>query len=273
MKRKSAKTGKARGPTRPRANSDAARLAELLADLRELIVFCGFDAELRVGRRRRREGSGYSRSPHFMRLRHGDPAGEVLPAARILQLWHCDPLYLQESGQPRALPLRGEHSFETLVRAAGCNLPVKPVRDVFEKTRLVKVSNGRARPLLRAVVSGEHGSVAQFYFSLRDMFHTLRHNLIAGQESSKVFHRYVFDTCVPASRAEEFRKYFEIQGMAFLLSIEEWLHTAEQQAAGREPLESVHVHLFCSPFRPVPRNGPGSDTTTRMPRKSRRARS
>lgn len=225
-------------------------LRETLERFRNLLGRCGYDPDdflkPQAAEVEPREILQAAHALRFSKVKGGGP-NDVVPAARILQIWHLDPRFLADDGDPLPLPLRGEISLATLVAEVGCSVEPRTVLTTMLEARLVESCQGLSRPLGRAVIGIGEERVKAVMYSLRDMIRALDHNLAAVETQPCVFQRFVLDTNLPVSRREEYGKFFETQAMAFLESIEEWLMTAEMQARGREPLEGVNVHVFFCP--------------------------
>lgn len=245
MKRQAPRKKLARVPSSTPSAEDVL-LREALDVFRTFLIRCGYEPnnylrplpELGVHTR--------DETAHFLRAKRGG-SNAIIPAARLLQVWHCDPRFVANDGNPLSLPLRGEVSLATLLAEIGCAVDPAAVRKTLVDEQLVDCRRGRTKPLGRAVMGVGAARVKQVMYSLRDMLAALDHNLATDEKQSKVFQRFVFDTNVPVSRSEEYGKFFETQAMAFLINMEEWLNTAEKQARGREPLKGVNVHVFYSP--------------------------
>ena len=78
-------------------------------------------------------------------------------AARVLQVWHSDPRYLTEKGEPRALPFAGEElSFSSIIRIVGGDIPPGAVRAELVDAGAVTVDEeGNLRALKRHFVPGD----------------------------------------------------------------------------------------------------------------------
>jgi hypothetical protein len=220
-------------------------LKQGLAELRSLLQKCGFNPSQYLKPHRVQAINNSGDTAHFLRAKGGRP-GDLIPAARIFQLWHCEPRFVSEAGEPLPLPLSGEASLTTLVKEVGCKVDARIVRDTMVGAGLVQRHGDFTRPLTRAVIGKGSARIKQILYSVRDLFSTLNYNLGGGEGEPKQFQRFVFDTKVPTTRAEEFDKFLETQAMAFLLSVEEWMSTAERQAAAGEPLKVINVHVFAS---------------------------
>ena len=172
-----------------------------------------------------------------------------IPAPRIMQLWYCEPCFLDNNGNPRVLPLSGSESFESLLHQAGCDLDVLSVRDAMFSAGLIEAhGHGFLKPLMRVVLGRADVASRQAFYTINDLLRVLEHNLEERPVGGQIFQRFVTESKIPTNRAEEFRRHFEVQAMVFLTSIEEWMTTAEKQSAPGTEMEGMNVHLFLAPL-------------------------
>jgi hypothetical protein len=190
-----------------------------------------------------------------------------VPAPKLMQIWHCNVRYLERNGTPKLLPLKGEVSLESLLGELKCTLDVVAVKDAMVAAGLVEVKGrGFLRPLSRVVIGEDEVAARQALYSLKDLLRVLEHNLAERDRKSRIFQRFIYESKIPAARVEEFKRHFEIQAMAFLTSIEEWMTSAEKAAASDEPMEGINVHLFLAPFNGLKVTSP--ETWTRGEKRS-----
>jgi hypothetical protein len=222
---------------------------ELTYELRRLLAACGYSASELGGKN---AAKGDEVGPQFFPF-EGKLAYGRVPSGRILQLWHCDPAFLDGRGNPLPLELSGPRSLETLVQRAECMLDSRVVCEALVDAKFAKMVGKKIAPLTRVALAGDRSKAGQVLLCLGDLARTLHFNLTDGKDPSKaLFQRFASDTAVPVSRIEEFKRYFEKQAMALLTNAEEWLFRAEREANGSEEMLRVNVHVFLSPFEDVP---------------------
>jgi hypothetical protein len=216
---------------------------QLLHELQRLLSACGYDGKefFRI------EPLKDAQAPLFPFK--GNLAFGSVPAGRILQLWFCEPRFLDGSGSPLPLPVSGANSFETLLELADCEVEPLAVRKTLLEAKFVRMDGKRIVPRTRAALSSEGGKVTQVLLCLGDLVRTLEHNLTEGRDPAKaLFQRFASDTAVPEARVDEFKAYFDKQAMSLLFKAEEWLFRAEQEAPSSANMRRVNVHVFLSPF-------------------------
>jgi hypothetical protein len=239
------KVAESRAPSDRRTVHD--QIVEAAEYFRAVVAYCGgFDSRLYLpdfpSLDKEHECSGFLRV-----MTDGEEA--FVPAPKLLQVWHCNVSYLERNGAPKLLPLKGEISLESLLAEMNCALDVVAVRDALVEAGLVEVKGrGFLKPLTRVVIGEDEVAARQVLYTLKDLLRVLENNLAERDRKSRIFQRFIYEQKIPVARVEEFKRHFEIQAMAFLTSIEEWMTTAERDAASGEPMEGMNVHLFLAPF-------------------------
>jgi hypothetical protein len=247
-------------------------LGEALAQLYGLLERCGFDPALYLQKPRVHKRESQSNTAHFLRLKGGSP-GELVPAARIFQLWFCEPRFLSDSGAPLPLPLSGDISITSVLEATNCRLDARSVRDTLVEAGLAERRGEFTRPLTRVVLGKGSERAKQVMYSLRDLMATLNFNMNAGDDRRKRFQRFVFDTKVPLARVEEFETFLQTQALEFLFMVEEWMLTAEKQATPGEAMLPMNVHLFsATPDGHAPPSGQTEERAVNIPKRAPKGR-
>ena len=151
-------------------------------------------------------------------------------AARVLQLWHSDPRFVEEDGRPRDLPVEGTtDSFASLVRSAGGDVPPGAVRaELMAAGALSEIGDGHLRVLKRDYVPediGEElivGLTLVVYPAIAGLAHNVeKHGLHTFMQ------RVAFsDRIVPAA-VPLFRQVARKRSTDFVQSVDDWLSSNE----------------------------------------------
>lgn len=107
--------------------------------------------------------------------------------SQILAQWHRNPLYLNRQGAPRALPLKGRHSLQSLAKNA---LPsTKPADAIaaLEHNRAIRRTRAGYLPTDSRIVFVDDDLRAHALDALRALLSTLEHNLGSPRGSFKQF--------------------------------------------------------------------------------------
>lgn len=151
--------------------------------------------------------TGLSRK-EIRRIRNTPDAEAGLPvakrnrAAELLHLWHTDPEYLSESGEPEVLPYSGEApSFTGLVKQVGGDLPPGALRAALLQARAVeRLPDGSLRAVKRYFIPFDVDSrlLEGLRFGLRSLTTTVLYNANPANRAHPKFQRIVAGRQVPA---------------------------------------------------------------------------
>ena len=182
--------------------------------------------------------------------------------ARVLSGWHQDREFVDGDGKPLVLPLEGAApSFAALVRRYGGDVPATTILGELKRTGTAEVADGAMRVLRRnyrldtvdATALARAGSV------LRDVGHTVTHNLYRGPRQDSRFEARATNVQIPPWALPAYRKFIYAEGQAFLEKVDAWLTDAEideNEAAGNGA-QRVGVGLAFLRKRPQHRDGAG----------------
>jgi hypothetical protein len=153
--------------------------------------------------------------------------------ARILTAWHTDPEFTTPKGEPRLL---SPVAFEVLLKCYAGDLPHTAVRKEMLKHGLIEeLNDGYLRVLERDFLYStlDPEIIRQMSIALHDHATTLDHNLNEERPGALRFERLADNARIPPEAVEDFQKFVELQGMAFLQEIDTWLaeHQAEDPGA------------------------------------------
>ena len=160
--------------------------------------------------------------------RHGQQGQDRI--ARVLSGWHQDKEFVDGDGKPLELPLEGAvPSFAALVKRYGGDVPATTILGELKRTGTAHVAGGAVRVLRRnyrldtvdATALERAGSV------LRDIGHTVTHNLYRGPREESRFEARATNVQVPPWALPAYRKFIYAEGQAFLEKVDAWLTEAE----------------------------------------------
>lgn len=171
-------------------------------------------------------------------------------AARVLQLWHTDPRFLDADGAPADVPFvsDGLH-FGAIVRTAGGDVPPGAVRAELEDAgAVIETEDGLLRPLKRYFVPAHVGEdlLVGFTHILQPVLEGISHNTQAGCSDPFVQRVAYSDRLSPIS-VIEFRKIAEVRASGFVQSLDDWLsanETTEKQGIAEPTRVGLGVFYF-----------------------------
>ena len=170
-------------------------------------------------------------------------------AALTLDAWHRNRRYLDDK-QPRAIPLLGPApSVESLIRSQGTVPdPVALARQLKSLRLLIQCGRNRYKPSDRiALVTGLDPVIQQYVArASATLLATIKHNTRGGRRTARLIERFAEVPDLPRSRVSEFRKFAQVQGWAYLRTMNDWLESrrSEKNASRDERPVRAGVHLF-----------------------------
>jgi hypothetical protein len=165
--------------------------------------------------------------------------------SRAVRRWQITPGYLDANGDPRALPLKGPHSIETLLR--DCSIvDVEEVVNLATSIGYFRNGPNGLYPCGREFDVPSQGPLHIWCESLvaRRALETLTFNARARRKFQATnFQRFAQQSWVNPEQLPFFRKFLREQGEAFLETVDDWL---EQHKEASETIGSteVSVHAF-----------------------------
>lgn len=152
-------------------------------------------------------------------------------AARVLQLWHVDPAFVDHEGNPKVLPVSGDsETFSALVRAAGGDVPPGAVRaELLAAHAINEMPDGRLAPVRRYFVPSDVGEdlVVGLTHILAPVLEVLAHNTGSVKHEPFVQRLAYSDRLIPAA-VPLFRHLAQARATDFLQSIDDWLSSNEE---------------------------------------------
>jgi Family of unknown function (DUF6502) len=170
----------------------------------------------------------------------------------LLTEWHQNPEYLDESGVPLPIKLRGRgSSFYKLARDSAPNLEPSTLLAelkrvgavVLDKRRFVHV---RMRSL--PVYKDNRLAIQHTLMSLHSFIRTLRHNLDSDPSNTdQLFHRVAWNGAFDRKLVPTLKIKLKRQGQDFLESFDNWMmRTSKNRRGGarRRGSESVFIGVY-----------------------------
>jgi len=170
--------------------------------------------------------------------------------AHVLQIWHHDDDFLDESGRPRTLSMDGPTGFKELARRAGGDVPPGALLTELVNAGAVKrMSNGRIKCVTRHFnPSGIDPYMAmRFGEVLRDVCRTLDFNSVPENDQVRRFERRVWNDELDERYVERFHSLIREHGANLLEFLDDWLsaHEAPQSLnRGRGVRSGMGIYFF-----------------------------
>ena len=180
-------------------------------------------------------------------VRSDDATIQIGRPARVLQLWHSEPGFLNDNGSPIDLPFDdGEQSFSGLVKLVGGDVPAGAVRaELLAAGGMVELPNGKLRVQKRFFVPSalDEDLIVGFSFIVAPLLETLSHNL--EDPSKAVIQRVAYSDHLPPDTLDEFRDVSHAQAESLMNSIDKWISEREDLSEGAgDQTKRVGVGVF-----------------------------
>jgi len=194
-------------------------------------------------------------------------------AAELIDAWYREAAYVDDVGAPRALPIRGSNSFETLSTRF---LPDHAAADVaayfVDSGLVVRLANGTLKPRRRtAVISRLNAATLDRVAILtHGMFGTLRWNYGRRGTDQPRLERQVHTTQLPVALLPEFNAKSKEIGGLLVGQLDAWLAARLASAAKDQPTARVGVSLLAYVEESEPRTPIRGGKATRLPRTRRK---
>lgn len=181
---------------------------------------------------------------------HGNP----IWLAAMMQEWYCNTKYLDDHGQPCALPLTGRLSFKSLVTDAR-------IESQYEEVLLAALANGllvvsrdsRVKPVSRVVRGGLAERAMWAMRGVLSALRTTRNNIEKESSDDRWYHRAAV-VSVPQDRIQALEALVRSLGDHFIVTIDDWCVRADREAPVDEPRIQLDLTLWWTPH--------GVETTT-----------
>lgn len=165
------------------------------------------------------------------------PLPDVDSAGRMLTIWFSDPMFLDNTGSPRPLPLRGRVSLESLARRADPNAKVGAMMGYpLQSGLLRRVGNSYVPRERMLLLRGTQGlSHPQGLRGLFGLLKTLDHNRGRAKNVPVRFQMFSYNEHFPISAREEFEKDASDAFRRLFYKADGQMHRRERNRKGNEP--------------------------------------
>lgn len=225
---------------------------QILARVVRILQWCGY-APGEIGR----EALNASQSmPALMPQISDVGAQDARAAAHLLTLWFSDPEYLDSSGSPRQLPLRGARgSLEAVLRQVDAKVEVEKVLAYLLERGTLRRIGKRYVPRERIVFSppGEsRADVARCMRILSAILKTLEHNRLRDPSTTRPwFEVSAYNLAFPRSARDAFDRYVRRYGSQFAEQFDTYMHRQERGRAPDEPTVPLGIGVYIFEEDPI----------------------
>lgn len=169
----------------------------------------------------------------------------------IVNRWLRDPEYLNRSGRPDELPLRGKRSISSLVRTCGAAVSPKSALNLMVQFGVARrIPSGKYRLIRRMMVYG-HPEYLPFepnFRFLTDAARVSTRNLWNSKRPPTLFWQCADNPKIESRRIREFMQFAQQRSLSFMHEINDWLDEHEcagpQSARKSAKLKRLGVGLF-----------------------------
>jgi hypothetical protein len=168
-------------------------------------------------------------------------------AVRVITAWALDPRFLDDGGQPLALPLEGDAGFAALVKDYSGDVTPRAMLATLESSGTVTVRDGAVHLLQRAYLPTETPAASLHILGndVAELVTAIDHNL-AAPAAQRVFQRKVSNSCVEAGALEAFRDLSNRKSQELLEAYDAWLsdHEVKEPEHPAEDARYVAVGIY-----------------------------
>lgn len=254
MTRKVAKRTNRRGTSIKKPTSAVSReitVDDVIQDLLSLFKFLGLDAGHFATRVRHLEMAPKSSNRPYP---HASAIGD------LLTMWHEDPDFLDELGNPKPIKVGGTgQSFRKLAEKSVPNMNANQLLRELEHLKAVFIDeNGNVHAKVRAINVYEDKRVAALHTlnSLRGFINTLRHNLeSAPSNSDQLFHRVAWNGELDVREIPKLKIWLRRHGQNLLESTDSWMSNRSKRglrdSKAAKGTVQVSVGLYLAVDKPL----------------------
>lgn len=161
-------------------------------------------------------------------------------AARVLQLWHSDPRFIDSDGSPKKLPFADDGiDFSSIVKAAGGDVPPGAVRaEMLSANAVVEFDDGTLKPTKRYFVPADVGE--ELLVGFTHMVIPVLEGLARNTDyrcTDPFIQRLVYSDRLAPRVVPLFRKQARERVSDFVQSVDDWLSSNE--------IPDSQVHIPC----------------------------
>lgn len=175
------------------------------------------------------------------------------PYIDIVGLWCRHPAFLDTSGLPRDLPLRGPSGFAALVRLVAPDMHSQNALDVLVSYGNVQKSPENKFRLTKPFFHIRTDHALAFEPSVRFLLDAagnvkgslgIRHGKRSAQKRSQHFWRSVDSSYLPRSLTKEYLAFVKTLSLTFLQDIDDWLAEHSAKPGSKSKVARVGLGLF-----------------------------
>jgi len=193
-----------------------------------------------------------------VRLSRRDESGGLVMAALVLDAWHRDRRYLNSRALPKAVSLLGPApSVEAIVRSQRSRKDSAEMARRLKSLRLVVPSGkGRYKPASDVAVISAHNPLVLQHAAraLSTLLETVGRNVSSRKSLAPLIERIAEVPDLPRHHVDAFQRFTQVQGRAFLRTINDWLESHRVKRLPREGAlgtvrAGVHTYAYLAPKR------------------------
>jgi len=170
---------------------------------------------------------------------------DLADLAHVLSIWHTDPTFVDATGRPRPLRLKGRSpSFEVLAKAASSSAPADEILKKLLIAGAVDIdAKGRVRALRREFLSNRWDEFGLWSWeqTVRRLLETLEFNYTVPGLGR--FERSARSERIPARLLPVFNRWARQHGEEFLRMADDWLTQHEGQVEDTRAEDTVTTGL------------------------------
>jgi uncharacterized protein DUF6502 len=188
-----------------------------------------------------------ARSPY--RLHQAADFQTMLRISEILGAWYQEPAFVDENGNPRALPLQGAKSFATLVTRFLPRFKPDDIADILIAERVLKRdAHGGLVPMRRTVIFTQPGPMMldRVPVIVQGLLSTIRHNANSDGRRATRCERLVTLDRLPVEALPVFNDHIKKLAQSLLNQMDTWAnhHQLPDGATSRKKTARVGVEVF-----------------------------
>jgi len=180
------------------------------------------------------------------------PYDHAVAIGDLLTLWHQDPDFTDEVGNPLPLKMKGrQRSFSCLARRCLPKLDATKLLIELQELGAVSINpGGHVHLLKRSLNVYEDRELAKAYTlsTLRWFIKTLRHNLQSTPSNTdQLFNRVAWNGVFPEREIPKLKLWLSKHGQSLLLSADNWMMNKSKQernARGNKKSTQIAVGLY-----------------------------
>ncbi|RMD97050.1 MAG: hypothetical protein D6816_18100 [Bacteroidetes bacterium] len=186
-----------------------------------------------------------------------DTPQKVNAPSLVLHHWFSDPNFIDDTGQPLPLPVKGGKAnapdFSDLCRLYAGDVPAGAVKTELLRSGAIMIrEDGLLIPTKRHYTPIEFGEpfIRSLAFSLENLGNTLVRNALQSKKTSHsgtdyqddgLFERYVWSSNLDPDDIVEFQRLAELKATALTEELDQWLGHRERRAGERPRPESAQA--------------------------------